>query len=162
MIDPEVFRFHNYTVPEVLADFEAVRTRLKRASPDLRFLVTVSPVPLTATASSNHVEVATCYSKAVLRAVCGMLVERHEDVDYFPSYELITSQSARGVYYESNQRNVSAAGVAKAMGTFLKAHGVTGPEPEAARETTRRGRREARAAAAQEVCEEVLLEDFAR
>jgi hypothetical protein len=154
--DPETFAFKNYDTLEVLADFEAVRARLKAANPALRFLVTVSPVPLTATASGDHVEVATCYSKAVLRSVCGMLVARHDDVDYFPSFELITSQGARGAYYETNQRNVSALGVAAAMGLFKRSHGIA-DAPEA-RGPGRRGRDEA---AAREVCEEALLEAFA-
>ncbi len=158
--DPEVYAFRNYDAFAVLADFEEVRSRLKRANPALRFLVTVSPVPLTATASGNHVEVATCYSKSVLRAVCGLLVERYDDVDYFPSFELITSQSARGAYYEPNQRNVTATGVATAMRTFLAGHGIEAAAPAPARRGP--ARRAAARAAADEVCEEALLEAFAR
>lgn len=156
--DPEVFAFHNYDAFEVLADFEAVRTRLKARNPDLRFLVTVSPVPLTATASGDHVEVATCYSKSVLRAVCGMLVQRHDDIDYFPSFELITSQGARGAYYETNQRNVSEMGVAAAMGLFKRAHGIADQQGPA---TAPRARAAAGRAAEREVCEDALLEAFA-
>lgn len=122
--DPDIFAFHNFDVAEVLADFEQVRLMMKARAPDLKFLVTVSPVPLTATASGQHVEVATAYSKAVLRAVCGMLVTRHDDVDYFPSYEIITSQTARGAYFEENLRSVTPQGVATAMETFLTAHGL--------------------------------------
>lgn len=160
--DPEAFAFHNYDAFEALADFEAVRARLKRGNPGLRFLVTVSPVPLTATSSGNHVEVATCYSKSVLRAVCGMLVARHEDVDYFPSFELITSQRARGVYYETNQRSVSWIGVEAAMAMFKRAHGIAGAAPAPAAQ--RRGRAEAgrRPPETREVCEEALLEAFAK
>ncbi len=83
------------TPPRWSPTSSASATALKAINPDARFLVTVSPVPLTATASGEHVEVATCYSKAVLRAACGMLVARHPDVDYFPSFEIITSQTAR-------------------------------------------------------------------
>ena len=121
--DPATFAFHNFDALEVLADFEAFRAALQAINPGVRFLVTVSPVPLTATATGEHVEVATCYSKAVLRAACGMLVARHPDIDYFPSFEIITSQNARGAYYEPNGRSVSSAGVETAMGFFLRAHG---------------------------------------
>ena len=126
----------------------------------MRFLVTVSPVPLTATATGEHVEVATCYSKSVLRAVCGMLVARHADVDYFPSFEIITSQNARGAYYEPNLRNVSPMGVQTAMQLFLRAHGADagrGPRPQrrgAARDPPARSRGDP--------CEDALLEAFAR
>lgn len=165
--DPEVFAFRNFDVTEVMADFEAARQRLKRINPEMRFLVTVSPVPLTATATGRHVEVATCYSKAVLRAACGMLTEKHEDVDYFPSFEIITSQTAGGRHYEDNLRNVTAEGVATAMGLFLGAHGVeTQGEPTpgiAPAGTGRRRRPRRRQSQAEEVaCEEALLEAFSR
>jgi hypothetical protein len=160
--DPSRHAFRNYDAFEVLADFEHFRERLKAVNPKVRFLVTVSPVPLTATASGAHVEVATSYSKAVLRAVCGMLVARHPDVDYFPSFEIITSQNARGAYFEANARSVSAAGVATAMGLFLRAHGIAAQADGPAKD--RKHRRRARVAAAGDevVCEESLLEAFAR
>lgn len=121
--DPSVFSFVNYRHAQVLDDFLQFRDRMMARRPDIRFLVTVSPVPLTATASGQHVEVATAYSKSVLRAVCGELCERFDNIDYFPSFEIITSQNARGVYYEANLRNVSMMGVNAAMRTFLAAHG---------------------------------------
>ena len=172
--DPEVFEFRNYNAIEVLEDFIQFRKQLKRTNPDAKFLVTVSPVPLTATASGNHVEVATCYSKAVLRAVCGMLVERFDDIDYFPSFEIITSQNARGAYYLPNMRSVSHQGVGTAMGLFKSAHGITGTaatpasKAKAAKADAEggkaKGRRRGGAAAEPDdvVCEEALLEAFAK
>jgi hypothetical protein len=159
--DPAVHAFCNFDPQQVFDDFDAVRTRLKRLKPSMRFLVTVSPVPLTATASGLHVEVATAYSKAVLRAVCGMLPARHEDVDYFPSYEVITSQNARGVYYGPNRREVTAEGVAAAMRLFLTAHGIAEAAAGGGGEGRRR-RRAVRETDNEAVCEEVLLEAFAR
>lgn len=121
--DPAVFSFRNYTYREIMPDFVEFRRRMMAQNPGIRFLITVSPVPLTATASGQHVEVATSYSKSVLRAVCGDLYDRFRNVDYYPSYEIITSQNARGAYYEDNRRNVSEQGVATAMGVFLAAQG---------------------------------------
>ena len=152
--DPAVFSFKNYECHEVVRDFELIRARLKKANPSLRFLLTVSPVPLAATASGHHVEVASTYSKAVLRAACGALQQRHADIDYFPSFELITSQNTRGVYYEPDQRNVSPIGVDAAMGLFLSAHRISSEKPvsnsPAGPETMQQGL----------VCEEALLEAF--
>ncbi len=175
--DPEIHAFRNYTVDEVVADFEHFRERLHAVNPGARFLVTVSPVPLAATASGLHVEVATAYSKAVLRAACGILTARHADVDYFPSYEIITSQSAGGAFYAEDRRSVTEAGVATAMGLFMRAQGVeiesaprvkgegkadgaprragAGPRPKKGGKRRGRGRGEV-------VCEEELLEAFAR
>ena len=150
--DPAVYAFKNFTAAEILADFEAFRSLVHGFNPDMRFVITVSPVPLTATATRHHVEVATAYSKAVLRTVCGMLSDSHDDIDYFPSYEIITSQTARGAYYESNQRSVTARGVATAMALFLKAHGVSDTTPT---------RPAAGDAVEDVVCEDALLEAFA-
>ena len=156
--DPARHSFKNYDAFEVLADFERFRTRLKAINPDVRFLVTVSPVPLTATASGSHVEVATCYSKSVLRAVCGMLLARHEDVDYFPSYEVVTSQSACGDYFEDNRRSVTAAGVATAMSLFLRAHDISSAPVRTGR---KRNRKRRPATVEDAVCEDLLLDAFA-
>ena len=122
--DPKVFAFKNYGFAEILNDFLYVRSKLKAINPAMRFVVTVSPVPLTATASGQHVEVATAYSKAVLRAVAGELYRTLDDLDYFPSFEIITSQRVGGRYYEANLRSVSAVGVSRAMSVFMAAQGV--------------------------------------
>lgn len=160
----DVFSFENFDAFEVLEDFESVLSSLRLLNPNMKFLVTVSPVPLTATASGEHVEVATCYSKATLRAVCGILLKRHKDIDYFPSYELITSQSARGVFYEPNLRSVTAAGVKAAMDLFMHAHqtedGPGATEPGLYRHG--RSRKNQGAVKLEEVCEEVLLETFSK
>ena len=164
--DPDVFGFRNFGFNDVVKDFHAVRARLKTWVPEMRFIITVSPVPLTATASGQHVEVATAQSKAILRAAAARIVERYKDVDYVPSYEIITSQTARGMYFAPNMRSVTPAGVAAAMGTFLGAHGLSAkparprktpaPEPGPAPAPSEASRE------AELVCEEALLEAFAK
>lgn len=160
--DPAIHEFKKFRYDEIIKDFLTLRTILKRRNPDVKFLLTVSPVPLTATASGQHVEVATAHSKAVLRAVCGTLYDDYEDVDYFPSYEAITSGKSGGAYFADNRRSVTKAGVAKAMHMFLSAHGAPLPdegpkEPEKLRIPNPFAKAEAEAH-----CEEVLLEQFAK
>ena len=161
-------RFVNQGFADVLADMVAVRAMLKDINPAMKMLLTVSPVPLTATASGKHILVATTYSKSVLRAVCGSMTEMFDDVDYFPSYELIASPVARGFFYEPNLRSINRNGVAMVMGQFLGAHmaGVTvdpaaqeSEQGKAARQERRRERSDRRKDV---VCEEELLEAFAR
>jgi hypothetical protein len=153
--DPELYAFHNLSFSEVLADFLGLRARLRALNPALRFIVTVSPVPLTATASGQHVEVATARSKAVLRAVAAELAETCPDVDYFPSYEIITSQAARGRFFAENLRQVTPEGVAAAMSVFLAAQGETAPVEEAAPASGFDTE-----AVSDVICEEALLEAF--
>lgn len=92
---------------------------MKEANPRLRFLLTVSPVPLTATNSGRHVLVATMESKSILRAVAGQLAANQPFVDYFPSYEIINSTPFKSTFFEANQRSVSQAGVNFVMGSFF-------------------------------------------
>ncbi|CAN7210284.1 GSCFA domain-containing protein [Rhizobium sp. LjRoot254] len=168
--DQSKCRFVNYDFNAVLADMVEVRALLKAINPDMKLLLTVSPVPLTATASGRHVLVATTYSKSVLRAVCGSLSGMFDDVDYFPSYELIASPAARGFFYEPNLRSINRNGVALVMSQFLKAHAAEGAsisapataeamEAKAARASRRKAKEERRGDV---VCEEELLEAFAR
>jgi len=82
--DPERHAFRNFTVAEVHRDLAAAVALARAANPRLTVLLTVSPVPLTATATGEHALVATTYSKSVLRAAAGQLAQEHDQVDYFP------------------------------------------------------------------------------
>jgi hypothetical protein len=132
MFDPSVHAFKNFGFTEILYDFLAVREALLAVNPRLRFLVTVSPVPLTATASGKHVLQATVYSKSVLRAVAGELYESLPDLDYFPSYELVASHFSRGEFFEDNLRSVAPDGVSSVMRVFFAEHEPVETEPDAA------------------------------
>ncbi|MCD2181237.1 GSCFA domain-containing protein [Rhizobium sp. GN54] len=161
--DDETFAFVNFDFVEILQDMIEVRTILKAINPAMRFLFTVSPVPLAATASGQNVLVATTYSKSVLRAVCGSLCNRFDDIDYFPSYEIIASPSTRGFFYEPNMRSVNPHGVKHVMQTFLKAHGVkagAGAGKDGKRQKAK-GKRSAGKSSDNVICEEALLEAFA-
>ncbi|MGH1331464.1 MAG: GSCFA domain-containing protein [Paracoccaceae bacterium] len=120
--DPAIFEFYNAPYEDILDDMRACRDMVRAINPGVNFLLSVSPVPLTATASGKHVLSASSYSKSVMRSVCGVLA-REDGFDYFPSYEVITSPSARGVFFRENLREPTQAGVAAAMGMFLAAHG---------------------------------------
>lgn len=117
--DPAEYEFRNFTVDEARADLEAFLAALKVINPQVRVLLTVSPVPLIATYENRHVLVSTTYSKAVLRVVAEQTMQAYDWVDYFPSYEIITGSYAGGLYYEADHREVNRLGVAHAMRCFL-------------------------------------------
>lgn len=117
--DPERHAFRNLRAAEVRADMLAFWERLRTVNPGARMLLTVSPVPLAATATDNHVLVATTHSKSVLRAVAGELAEDVPDIHYFPSYEIISSHPARGMFFEPDLRNVNPFGVDFVMQHFF-------------------------------------------
>jgi hypothetical protein len=163
--DPDRFAFRNFTFGEIYDDFVEVRSILRRLRPNIRFVVTVSPVPLTATASGRHVLAATVHSKSTLRAVAGQLEREFDDVDYFPSFEIITNPAARSGFYRDNLREIDRAGVAAAMHTFMSAHVsdyVADAPPYALHAPTdKKPSRQDNEAADEVVCEEMLLEAFA-
>ena len=122
---PDIYEFKNFEFNEVIKDFIAFQkiiTRMRGGKAMPHFLLTVSPVSLTATASQKHVLQATTYSKSLLRTVAGQLSATHEYIDYFPSYEIIINQAARGAFYENNLRSVRPEGVATAMKVFFGQH----------------------------------------
>ncbi len=160
--DPEAHEFHNYTYPEIAEGLEAALNILREMNPKLHVLLTVSPVPLVATASGDHVLVATQYSKSVLRAVAGHSAQTNEDVDYFPSYEVIAAPSSRGTFFEPNMRSIASQGVDLVMKHFFAGLKLSAP----ARHGKDSGTSEAQAASERQmaeeelVCEEMILDKF--
>ncbi len=101
---------------------------------------------------------ATVYSKSVLRAVCGDLQFRNDDVDYFPSYEIISNPWNKDCLYEDDLRSIRKIGVDKVMDAFFAEHGASDEQPAA---------QHAPAASVSDwrqwddtVCEEAILEAF--
>ncbi len=158
--DDSKYEFHNFTHAEVLADTEEFIAQALSINPEMKFLFTVSPVPLTATASGQHVLPATVYSKSVLRGVCGELYQKYPQVDYFPSYELVSAHPMRAMFYSPNLRSVSMRGVAHVMDVFFKAIGDVKTDGSGASDgdsTEARAQKEEAIA-----CEEILLEAFGK
>nr|WP_273542487.1 GSCFA domain-containing protein [Szabonella alba] len=125
--NPDIHAFRNYSYPEIMADLETAFDLLRGINPDLKILLTVSPVPLVASASGHHVLTATQYSKSVLRAVAGDLAQHAGHIDYFPSYEIIAAPSGRGTFFEPNMRSVAQQGVDFVMSHFFRGLNVSGP-----------------------------------
>lgn len=124
--DPAAYAFYNQTAEDVTADMTAFLAALQAVNPGAQVILTVSPVPLMATADPGaHVLAATTLSKAILRVAADTLCRANPHVHYFPSYEVITGAHARGAYYAEDLRNVTEAGVSHVMRLFL-AHAAGG------------------------------------
>ena len=118
--DPESYEFYNQSVLEVIADMSTFINELRKINAHAQIVLTVSPVPLMATAEPGaHVLSATTYSKSVLRVAAEMLTKNFKHVHYFPSYEIITGDYARGRYFAQDLRSVTEEGVAHVMRLFL-------------------------------------------
>ena len=117
--DPEAHVFVNETYPNIVKALRQALTIMHTMNPKLRVLLTVSPVPLTATATNAHVLVASTYSKSVLRAVAGDVATNKWLIDYFPSYEIIVAPPYGGQFFADNKRSVMSAGVDHVMAQFF-------------------------------------------
>ena len=120
--DKEQFRFVNLTQTDVVSDLISFINLIKGVNPDCRYIFTVSPIPLTATASGQHILVANNYSKSTLRSAAADIVNKNECTEYFPSYELVTNPVSRGIFYSENARGVRQFGVNVVMEQFFGAH----------------------------------------
>jgi hypothetical protein len=157
VFDPDMHVFVDYRMAQIRADLMASLDLLELIKPGIKLLLTVSPVPLTATASGQHVLLATTQSKAKLRAVAGEMALDEAAVDYFPSYEIITSPANRAQFFGPNLRSVTPDGVAHVMGHFFAGLQMESPPavPDADEAAVR-----AADAAEDVICEEAMLAVF--
>ncbi|MBI2718273.1 MAG: GSCFA domain-containing protein [Rhizobiales bacterium] len=118
--DPAIHEFVNLGVSEVVDEMTEALALIREINPHCRVILTVSPVPLMATASGRHVLAATTYSKAVLRVAAEELSADDAAICYFPSYEIITGNHARGAYFGADGRSVTNRGVDHVMRLFFK------------------------------------------
>lgn len=119
---PERYQLHITDYGENLNALLRFRDYIRSEVPgDLKIIVTVSPVPFNSTFSKQDVVVANTYSKATLRAVAQAFSDRFDDVDYFPSYELVTLSRPEAAWLP-DYRHVKPAFVDKIMATFLDSY----------------------------------------
>lgn len=82
---------------KVIESFDSFYADLKTFNPDCNIILTISPVRhLKDTLPLNNV------SKSVLRLACQTLTEKHHDVHYFPSYEIMMDDLRDYRFYKSD------------------------------------------------------------
>lgn len=124
------FIFHNASVSEMVEDMRTFIDQLRTVNPAVKIILTVSPVPLVATYSNNHVLSATSYSKSALRVVAEEIVNKTDRVAYFPSYEIVTGQHNKGIFFEKDLREIKPDGVKHVMSIFKKHYLGSQPKEE--------------------------------
>ncbi len=149
------YRLVNLGFDPVRGDLERFIAQVRDVNPDLKLILTVSPVPLAATATQRHVVVATTYSKSVLRAAAGYFEAKYDFVDYFPSFEIISATPMRSQFYEPDMREVSPHGVNHVMAQFFAEH-----VPKARRKADPEVEGDEDEAAEGVVCDEAILAGF--
>jgi hypothetical protein len=116
---PDRYEFHVSSFSDNMANLENIHVLLKKfGHPGLQIVVTVSPVPLMATFTRNDVVVANSYSKSLLRTAAQEWASAHNNVHYFPSYEIVQS-SDRAATWTEDLRHVQMDVVTHIMDLFL-------------------------------------------
>lgn len=90
--------------------------------PNLRMIITVSPVPLNRTFTNQDVIVANTTSKSTLRSAAHAFCEATERVDYFPSFEA-AMYSEPSIVWEGDRRHVTDFMVGEIIRIFMERYG---------------------------------------
>lgn len=132
---PDRFELHVLSYADTLAYLRQIVALLQdKCGPAQRILLTVSPVPLTATYTDRDVLVANGLSKAVLRTAADEIIAENDHIDYFPSYESITL-STREAAWEDDQRHVKQAAIDLNISRMIESYVSRGPQQSANLET---------------------------
>jgi len=122
--DPAKHHFINFSAMQVVEDLRWCIEFIQEQNPKLKWIFTVSPVALSATATHNNVLVATAASKGILRAAAEEVFNAYEHCEYFPSLEITTSPPSFGQFLSSDLREISPRGVGLVLRVFKRAFGV--------------------------------------
>jgi hypothetical protein len=158
--DPDRHKFVNFTADEVTSDLGRMVKILRSINPTIRIVLTVSPVPLVATASGRHVLTATTYSKSVLRVAADQASRNASDVVYFPAYELVLGPQNTSSPFGADLRTVREPVIASVMSGFAATllGETSGPAAVATRPASA-GVRSLVEDAVEAECEEMMADD---
>ncbi len=119
-LHPGRYEFHASNFAENCTNLERIHDLFDRfGHPETEIVVTVSPVPLMATFTQQDIIVANTYSKSLLRTAAQEWAAAHDNVHYFPSYEIVMN-SARDAAWLEDLRHVQGRLVNHIMDIFLK------------------------------------------
>ena len=120
--NPGRFSFEILDYNDNLENLEKIHQLMAKYGKDgWRLVVTVSPVPLLRTFTNKDIIQANTYSKSVLRAAAEAFADRHDNVDYFPSYEIVMN-SKKKITWTDDKRHIHGKFTQKIMEQFFSAY----------------------------------------
>jgi hypothetical protein len=117
--DPTKYELLNLTVNDISKDLQEINDELQEINPKIKVLITVSPVPLVATANLNNIVLSNQYSKSKLLVAAHEAVAANSNMYYFPSYEMIIGSHTENNFMD-DKRNVKPEVVTNVMKIFKK------------------------------------------
>lgn len=123
--DMQRYEFRVSRYGENLENLERIHAIMARHNPACELLVTVSPVHLWATFRKDRdVISASCNSKSTLRAAADEFAASHDNVYYFPAYEMATIYrpiTGHSIYQEGKENfHMNRETVKFIMGQFFR------------------------------------------
>ena len=120
IFNPSRYAFKNFSLEDTTDDLEDFLRKLRERNPRIRIVLTVSPIPLAATYERRHVLYSTVLSKSILRIVCDSMFRKFDNVDYFPSYEIVNFGKEMSSYFTGDLRTVADVGIDHVMTVFFR------------------------------------------
>jgi len=117
--DPTKYELLNLTVNDISKELQEINDELQEINPKIKFLITVSPVPMVATANLNNIVLSNQYSKSKLLVAAHEAVAANSNMYYFPSYEMIIGSHTENNFMD-DKRNVKPEVVTNVMKIFKK------------------------------------------
>ena len=117
--DESKYKFWNARASEVASDYLTFVDKLKAINPNVRLIVSVSPVPIIATYMPRHALVSNSASKSTLRVACDEVVAARPEIAYFPSYDLVSFGPNAARYYKDSLRELNSVGLSAVMRAFF-------------------------------------------
>jgi hypothetical protein len=114
--------FHRLSVAEMLSDLERIRAVVQDGM-GATLMLTTSPVPIHTTFTPLDVRVASIETKSRIRAAVSEFVERHPEVRYFHSYDMVVTAERQSDYYREDGRHVHQHAVRYIVSEFLRVFG---------------------------------------
>jgi len=111
------YHFKNESYEEVITNLRHILAILKAYNGRIKVVLTVSPIPLAATAVDRHIAVSSMASKAILRTSAEVMWQE-TDVDYFPSFEMFYTPGMCDAVFADDFRHASRFGVERVMRAF--------------------------------------------
>ncbi len=116
---PERFRFCQLTLDECLVQTRGIVEKLI-GNGCSNIILTVSPVPFAASFGPGDAVASNTYSKSVLRVAADIVCSEYDGVDYFPSYEIVSSAGLRS--FDGDQRHVRNSVVEQVMDYMIRSY----------------------------------------
>ncbi len=111
---------HFLSVEENQAHLEKIHALLTAHIPDIQIIVTVSPVPLKVTYQDLDAVVGNNISKFTLYVAATQFAVRHDNVHYFPSFDIAAFELKAWEHWRPDRRHLRGASVGRILWRFAE------------------------------------------